>query len=176
MLLSGHAHTVAPGEGQTVDLGIIQMRVLAAGEATTSRAFTLAEFTGGEGSWTVPHIHHAMEESFYVLDGQYVFTVGEEKIPAGPGSYVLVPRGTRHTITAGAGRPAPDAHGPGWPGGDVHRARNLATGQHHRPGRAGCDLRQIRLKPGLGASLPPGRKVVPGWGPMALGSRHATYG
>jgi quercetin dioxygenase-like cupin family protein len=103
MLLSGHAHTVAPGEGQTVDLGIIQMRVLAAGEATTSRAFTLAEFTGGEGPWTVPHIHHAMEESFYVLDGQYVFTVGEEEIPAGPGSYVLVPRGARHTISAGAG-------------------------------------------------------------------------
>jgi quercetin dioxygenase-like cupin family protein len=103
MLLSGHAHTVAPGEGRTVDLGIIQMRVLAAGEATTSRAFTLAEFTGGEGPWTVPHIHRAMEESFYVLDGQYTFTVGEEKIPAVPGSYVLVPRGTRHTISAGAG-------------------------------------------------------------------------
>ena len=110
MLLSGHAHTVAPGEGQTVDLGIIQMRVLAAGEATTSRAFTLAEFTGGEGPWTVPHIHHAMEESFYVLDGQYVFTVGEEKIPAGPGSYVLVPRGSRHAITAGAGGGPPGEH------------------------------------------------------------------
>jgi quercetin dioxygenase-like cupin family protein len=44
-----------------------------------------------------------MEESFYVLDGQYTFTVGGEKIPAGPGSYVLVPRHTRHTISAGAG-------------------------------------------------------------------------
>jgi len=51
MLLSGHAHTVAPGQGRTADLGIIQMRVLAAGEATTSRSFTLAEFTGGEGPW-----------------------------------------------------------------------------------------------------------------------------
>ena len=119
MLLSGQAHTVAPGDGQTVDLGIIQMRVLAAGEATTGRAFTLAEFTGGEGPWTVPHIHHAMEESFYVLDGQYVFTVGAEEIPAGPGSYVLVPRGSRHAISAGAGGAAADAHGPGWPGGDV---------------------------------------------------------
>ena len=104
MLLSGHAHTVAPGEGQTVDLGIIQMRVLAAGEATTSRAFTLAEFTGGEGSWTVPHIHHAMEESFYVLDGQYVFTVGEEEIPAGPGrtSWCRAVPGTRSPPARGA--------------------------------------------------------------------------
>src|SRR5713101_231636 len=79
------------------------MRVLAAGEATTSRAFTLAEFTGGQGPWTVPHLHREMEESFFVLDGEFTFAVGEEKIPAGPGSYILVPRGTRHVITAGAG-------------------------------------------------------------------------
>lgn len=103
MLLAGHAYTVAPGDGQTADLGIAQMRVLAAGEATTGRAFTLAEFTGGEGPWTVPHLHRGMEESFFVLDGEFTFPVGEETIPAGPGSYVLVPRGTRHTISAGAG-------------------------------------------------------------------------
>jgi quercetin dioxygenase-like cupin family protein len=103
MLLAGHAYTVAPGEGQTVNVGIIQMRVLAAGEATTGRAFTLAEFTGGEGPWTVPHLHRGMEESFFVLDGEFTVPVGEEAIHAGPGSYVLVPRGTRHTISAGAG-------------------------------------------------------------------------
>jgi quercetin dioxygenase-like cupin family protein len=102
MLLSGHAHTVAPGEGRIADLGVIQMRVLAAGEDTTSRAFTLAEFTGGPGQWTVPHIHHEMEESFYVLDGEFTFAVGEQEIAAGPGAYILVPRGTRHGIAAGA--------------------------------------------------------------------------
>ena len=101
--MSGQTHTVVPGEGRIVNLGIIQMRVLAAGEATTGRAFTLAEFTGGEGPWTVPHIHRAMEESFFVLDGEFTFAVGEEKIPAGPGTYVLVPRGTRHGFTAGTG-------------------------------------------------------------------------
>ena len=102
MLLSGHAHTVAPGEGRTVNLGVTQMRLLAAGEATTDRAFTLAEFTGSQGSWTVPHIHREMEESFYVLDGTFTFAVGEEEIAVGPGAYILVPRGTRHGITAGA--------------------------------------------------------------------------
>ena len=101
MLLTGHAHTVAPGEGRTVNLGVIQMRVLAAG-ATTGGAFTLAEFTGGAGVWTVPHVHGGMEESFFVLDGEFTFAVGEQQIPAGPGSYILVPRGTRHVITAGA--------------------------------------------------------------------------
>lgn len=103
MLSSAHAHTVAPGEGRVADLGTAQMRVLAAGEATTGGAFTLTEFTGREGPWTVPHLHRDTRESFFVLDGQFTFTVGDEAIPAGPGSYILVPRGTRHTITAGAG-------------------------------------------------------------------------
>ena len=103
MFHSGKAHTVAPGEGRTVKLGVVQMRVLAADDAPTDRAFTLAEFSGGEGPWTVPHIHNGMEESFFILDGEFTFAVGEERIPAGPGSYILVPRGTSHMISAAPG-------------------------------------------------------------------------
>ena len=99
MILSGQAHTVVPGAGRVAELGIAKMRVLAAGEAT-ARAFTLAEFTGGAGPWSVPHLHQEMEESFFVLDGGFTFTVGEDELDAEPGTYVLVPRGTRHLITA----------------------------------------------------------------------------
>jgi quercetin dioxygenase-like cupin family protein len=102
MILSGQGHTVAPSEGRAVDLGIVRMRMLAGGDATTARAFTLAEFAGSEGAWTVPHLHREMEESFFILDGEFTFTVAEERIPAGPGTYILVPRGTSHTISAGA--------------------------------------------------------------------------
>lgn len=91
---------VRPDDGQVADLGLVRMRVLAAGDADTKRAFTLAEFTGGGGVWTVPHIHQAMEESFFVLDGDFTFTYGEETIPLGAGSYILIPRGTRHLIHA----------------------------------------------------------------------------
>ena len=49
MSLPHHAHTVSPGEGKTANLGVAQMRVLAAGKDTTDGAFTLAEFTGGPG-------------------------------------------------------------------------------------------------------------------------------
>jgi mannose-6-phosphate isomerase-like protein (cupin superfamily) len=103
MLLPGHAHTTRPAEGRTVDLGILRMRVLAAGDAVTGRAFTLAEFTGGEGPWTVPHLHRGMEESFFVLDGEFTFDVGDDVVTAGPDSYVLVPRETRHVLAAGPG-------------------------------------------------------------------------
>ncbi len=51
----------------------------------------------------MPHVHRGMEESFFVLDGEFTFAAGQQNIPAGPGAYILVPRGTRHMITAGAG-------------------------------------------------------------------------
>lgn len=105
MIISGHPHTVTPGQGRTVELvelGVVRMRMLAGGDDSTGGAFTLAEFTGREGVWTVPHLHRGMEESFFVLDGEFTFTVGEECVEAGPGTYILVPRGTSHTISAGS--------------------------------------------------------------------------
>jgi mannose-6-phosphate isomerase-like protein (cupin superfamily) len=103
MIVPGHGHTVMPGEGRSVDLGVVSMRVLAGGDVT-DQAFTLAEFSGsGEGAWTVPHLHRGMEESFFVLDGSFTFTVGDTEIEATSGMYLLVPRGTAHTITAAEG-------------------------------------------------------------------------
>lgn len=104
MVHPGTAHTVFPGEGRSVDLGVVSMRVLAGGTADTGGAFTLAEFFGsGEGPWTVPHLHRGFEESFFVLDGLFTFTVGGRAIEATSGSYILVPRETAHTISAAEG-------------------------------------------------------------------------
>jgi quercetin dioxygenase-like cupin family protein len=44
-----------------------------------------------------------MEESFFVLDGEFRFTVGADEVHAGPGTYLLVPRATRHVLAAGPG-------------------------------------------------------------------------
>ena len=102
MIHPGRAHVVTADQGRVAELGVARMRVLAAAADIADRSFSLVEFTGGEGAWTVPHLHRGMEESFYVLDGEFTFTVGEEKIPAGPGAYILVPRGTPHVMEAGA--------------------------------------------------------------------------
>jgi mannose-6-phosphate isomerase-like protein (cupin superfamily) len=95
-------HVVGRDEGEVYDLGILTMRVLA--DAKTSQG-TLAvlEFRGGAGPWTVPHAHHQMEESFYVLDGTFDFVCGDAEITATQGDYILVPRGTTHMITAHEG-------------------------------------------------------------------------
>jgi len=100
--MTNHAHVVTSGEGRTVDLGVARMRVLA--DDAVTGAFSLTEFAGeAEGPWTVPHLHHGFEESFFVLDGEFTFTVGGEPIAAGAGTYVLVPKDTAHTITAAPG-------------------------------------------------------------------------
>jgi quercetin dioxygenase-like cupin family protein len=102
MIVPGQAHVVTTGQGRTVDLGVARMRLLAGADSTD--AFALTEFWGtSEGAWTVPHVHREFEESFFVLDGRFTFTVGEEAIVAEPGTYVLVSRGTAHTITAAEG-------------------------------------------------------------------------
>ena len=88
--------------GQNVKLGVIEMRLIASSE-NTGGSFALAEFRGAEGPWTVPHVHERLEESFYVLDGSFTFTIGGRDITAAKGDYLLVPRGTPHVMRGGPG-------------------------------------------------------------------------
>jgi mannose-6-phosphate isomerase-like protein (cupin superfamily) len=97
-----HPTVIEGSRGDTLDLGTITLRLLAVAEQTGG-AFAVGEFSGGEGPWTVPHVHQHTEESFYVLDGAFTFTLGTEDVEAGPGSFVRVPRGTRHELRAGSG-------------------------------------------------------------------------
>jgi quercetin dioxygenase-like cupin family protein len=48
------------------------------------------------GGGPPPHIHTREDETFYVLEGQIEFLLGEETILAGPGDFVNIPRGTVH--------------------------------------------------------------------------------
>lgn len=103
MLVAGTGHVVRPGEGRSVELGVVSMRVLADGE-DTGGSFALTEFFGSRaGSWTVPHLHRGFEESFFVLDGAFSFTIGEHVTEATAGMYLLVPRDTKHGISAAEG-------------------------------------------------------------------------
>ncbi len=52
------------------------------------------------------HVHHATEEAFIVLEGELTFHVEGRKVAMGAGSFVLVPRGVRHTFANPGGQPA----------------------------------------------------------------------
>jgi len=104
MLVPAKGHVVRLGEGRTVDLGVACMRVLADSDTVPGGSFALTEFYGaGAGPWTVPHVHRGFEESFFILDGAFSFTIGEQVTEATPGMYLLVPRDTHHGISAAAG-------------------------------------------------------------------------
>lgn len=42
----------------------------------------------------MPHLHRDHEETFYVLEGELTVRVGESRITAPTGSFVVIPRGT----------------------------------------------------------------------------------
>jgi quercetin dioxygenase-like cupin family protein len=96
------AHLIQGKTGESYELGNIRMRLLAS-TAETNGAFALGEFSGGEGPWTVRHVHSKSEESFYVLEGRFTFTIGDGEVDAGPGSFIRVSRDTRHQMRAAPG-------------------------------------------------------------------------
>jgi quercetin dioxygenase-like cupin family protein len=51
-----------------------------------------------------PHTHDDHVDSFYVLDGEAEFLVGDEKLLLGPGSFVAAAPGMVHTFSGGPGR------------------------------------------------------------------------
>ena len=70
-------------------------RVVADGSVTAG-AFSLTEAESPKGAGVPPHAHDRSVECFYVLDGAYRLTVSGAAHEAGPGGFVLVPRGAPH--------------------------------------------------------------------------------
>jgi len=63
--------------------------------------------------WTIPprfatglHVHRVQEETFYVLEGECAWWLGEKMIRAIPGTYLFIPPGVPHNITNVCDKPA----------------------------------------------------------------------
>lgn len=73
---------------------------LAPGEGGTVKAdrpeLSLLEITFDPGSSVAPHLHKAHSDSFFVLDGEVEFHLGDEVVHGTPGTYVLAPPGVVH--------------------------------------------------------------------------------
>jgi 4-oxalocrotonate tautomerase family enzyme len=66
--------------------------------AHQSAGATVMRLSNPPGHGPSPHIHTKMEESFYVLEGQYSFSLGDTDIGGGPGTFVFVTPGTLHSF------------------------------------------------------------------------------
>jgi len=74
------------GEGQALALGGVRMVVKEDGTRTRG-TLGMAEFEVPPLGHNTPppHVHHAHEEGFYILDGELEFQVGPDKLRAGQG-------------------------------------------------------------------------------------------
>ena len=86
-----------PGQGKTVGIVGDIYRFLATGDETDGR-FASFEATVLPGGGPPPHLHHREDESFYVIEGQITFHVGEETVQAGPGTSINIPTGNPHSF------------------------------------------------------------------------------
>ena len=67
----------------------------------TLGAYSLTESIVQPSTGPVPHRHSREDESFYVLEGELEFRMGERgerRIVAAPGTFVFAPRGIPHTF------------------------------------------------------------------------------
>ena len=94
-----NAIVLQSGEGRSITMGPIHLTVLEDG-TNTRGTMAIAEFTFPPHSPSpFPHVHHAHEEGFYVLEGELEFNVHGETIRASAGSFVMVPIGVPHTFS-----------------------------------------------------------------------------
>lgn len=92
-----------PGEGKQVQLAGYPMAFLVTGEAT--RHTSMFEWTMPPGFSTGLHVHRVQEETFYVLEGECDWQVGDQRIRALPGSYLFLPPGVPHNIANATSQP-----------------------------------------------------------------------
>jgi mannose-6-phosphate isomerase-like protein (cupin superfamily) len=84
-------YVVGPGEGVPERWS----EVKASGQSTGG-SLTVIETTVDEGP--PKHTHTREDESFYVFTGALYVECGEDRIEAGPGSFVFLPRNLPHTF------------------------------------------------------------------------------
>jgi quercetin dioxygenase-like cupin family protein len=65
----------------------------------TNGQFSVIEILAPEGLEPPRHVHYREDESFYVLEGDITYYVGEETYEASPGTFVFLPRGVPHSFT-----------------------------------------------------------------------------
>lgn len=65
----------------------------------TDGAFSLMHCHFRKGFMAPPHYHKLEDESFYILEGEFDFHVGDQRFTAGAGQFVFLPRNIPHHFT-----------------------------------------------------------------------------
>ncbi|MEQ9408450.1 MAG: cupin domain-containing protein [Fuerstiella sp.] len=94
-----------PNEGRTIAVVGDVYRFLATGEDTNGK-YAMWEAIVPPGGGPPPHVHSREEESFYILEGEITFQIGEERVVATAGMFANMPVGTPHSFKNESSQPA----------------------------------------------------------------------
>ena len=95
---------IGPTDGAAWLGGFAVYKVL--GDATGG-AFAVVEHTLAPHTLAAPlHTHHDVDELSYVLEGTIGVRIGAQEVAAGPGTFVLKPKGIAHTFWNAGATPA----------------------------------------------------------------------
>ncbi len=93
-----------PGEGKEVVLAGKPLGFLVTGQ--DSKHNCMFDWTLPAGFSTGLHVHRVQEETFYVLEGECMWQIGDRQVHAKPGAYVFIPPGVPHNIGNASDKPA----------------------------------------------------------------------
>ena len=88
---------LSSGEGELVGTSVVKV---------DRPELSLIEFEIKPGGGVQPHFHKGHSDSFFVLEGEVEFHVGETVVHGSPGTYVLAPPGVVHFFRNVSDQPA----------------------------------------------------------------------
>lgn len=97
--------TRKPAEGRRIGVVDDLYRFLATGEETDGK-YAMWEANVPPGGGPPPHVHSREEESFYVLEGQMTFQLGDDRFVVEAGTLLNMPVGSLHCFKNECDQPA----------------------------------------------------------------------
>jgi len=92
-------------EGKTLAVLGDVYRFLATGEETDGQ-YACFEAIVAPGGGPPPHSHSREEESFYILEGEITFLIGDNWVVAKEGAFANMPKGVTHCFKNATDKPA----------------------------------------------------------------------
>lgn len=86
-----------PGEGKKLNVLGDEVTIKVS-SAETGGTCAVIEDVCPPGGGPPLHIHQWEDEAFYILEGDYEFRLGDQRMRAGQGTFAFLPRGIAHTF------------------------------------------------------------------------------
>jgi quercetin dioxygenase-like cupin family protein len=103
---SRDAYALGAGEGRVTPVGARERNVWKVTGDRSGGLLDVCENVTEPGAGPPLHIHHASDETYYVLEGTFTVRLGEQTFTATPGTFVFIPRGTVHAFMNAGPAPA----------------------------------------------------------------------